>query len=51
METSFLTWVEASDIPFFAIFCAMIGLAFACMFAVAAALDAAVSIYRKIKSK
>lgn len=51
MEAAFFAWVEANDIPFFAIFCAMIGLAFAAMFAVAAALDAAASIYRKIKSR
>lgn len=48
MEYAFLAWVEANEVPFVAIFCAMIGLAFFTMFAFAAALDALVSVYRKI---
>lgn len=51
MESAFFAWVEANNIPFFAIFCAMIGLTFAALFAVAAALDAVATIYRKITSR
>ena len=50
MEAAFFAWVEANDIPFFAIFCATLGFSLGGAFAVKAALDAAVNIYRKIKS-
>lgn len=50
MEDAFFAWVAANDVPFFAVFAAMIGMAFAAMFAFAAGVNLAVSIYRKLKS-
>lgn len=51
MVETFLNWAYANDVPFFVVFSTLIGVGFACMFAVAAALDLVVDLYRKFKSR
>lgn len=51
MVEAFFTWVDANDVPFFAVLMAIIGTLLAGMIGFAAGVDLAVSLFRKIKSR